>query len=85
MTPPSIRLFIKPHCPWCHKAMAWLDARGLNYEKLDVIANAEYRAQMFTLSGQSLAPVIEVNGQVLADFDPDQLEQWWRAQGFGGA
>lgn len=80
----AIRLFIKPHCPWCHKAIAWLKARGVAHETLDVTANPEYRAQMFTLSGQSLAPVIEVNGRVLADFGPEELEQWWREQGLPG-
>jgi glutaredoxin len=23
----KIRLFIKPYCPWCHKAQYWLDER----------------------------------------------------------
>src|SRR5512140_2527274 len=82
MAPKHIRLFIKPHCPWCHDAMAWLEARGLLYEKLDVISNADARAQMFTLSGQTLAPVIEVDGHVLADFDTGQLEQWGQRMGF---
>jgi arsenate reductase-like glutaredoxin family protein len=26
----KIRLFIKPYCGWCHKAIRWLDARGLH-------------------------------------------------------
>ena len=21
----TVRLFIKPYCPWCHKAQHWLD------------------------------------------------------------
>jgi len=33
---------------------------------------------MFQLSGQTLAPVIDVDGEVLADFDTDQLERFWR-------
>jgi len=82
MSSPRIRLFIKPYCPWCHEAAAWLEARGLAFETLDVTANPAARAQMFTLSGQTLAPVIEVDGQVLADFDTGQLERWWRRQGW---
>ncbi len=34
--------------------------------------------EMIRLSGQELAPVIEVDGKVLADFGPDQLEVFWR-------
>jgi hypothetical protein len=33
---------------------------------------------MIALSGQTLAPVIEVDGEVLADFDTDQLEAFWK-------
>jgi glutaredoxin 3 len=72
-----IRLFIKPYCGWCHEAMDWLDKRGIKYEKLDVIGNAEARKEMIELSGQTLAPVIEVDGEILADFDTDQLEHFW--------
>jgi hypothetical protein len=33
---------------------------------------------MIALSGQSLAPVIDVDGQVLADFGPDELAVFWK-------
>ena len=69
----KIRLFIKPYCPWCHKAMHWLDEHGIKYETLDVIANEAAFDEMIRLSGQELAPVIEVDGKVLADFGPEQL------------
>lgn len=73
-----VRLFIKPYCGWCHEAIEWLDARGIEYETLDVISNAKARKEMVQLSGQSLAPVIDVDGEVLADFDTDQLEVFWQ-------
>jgi glutaredoxin len=73
-----VRLFIKPHCGWCHQAKEWLDARGIQYETLDATADAAARQQMLKLSGQTLAPVIEVDGQVLADFDTDQLAAFWK-------
>jgi glutaredoxin 3 len=70
-------LFIKPYCGWCHKAMQWLDSRGIEYEKVDVIANEASFEEMIRLSGQELAPVIEVDGDILADFGPDQLADFW--------
>ncbi len=73
----KIRLFIKPQCGWCHKAQRWLVARGLKYETLDVIADGAAFAEMVKLSGQSLAPVIEVDGKILADFGPDELAIFW--------
>ena len=72
------RLFIKPYCPWCQKAMLWLDEHGIKYEKLDVIADSTAFNEMVRLSGQESAPVIEVNGKVLADFGPEELEKFWK-------
>ena len=72
------RLFIKPYCGWCHKAMRWLDDHDIAYEKLDVIADDAAFAEMVRLSGQELAPVIDVDGKVLADFGPEQLEKFWQ-------
>ena len=80
--PKRVRLFIKPYCGWCHQAMGWLDDRGIPHETLDVIADAAAREEMFHLSGQALAPVINVDGHILADFDTDELEAWWEKMGF---
>jgi glutaredoxin 3 len=73
----KIRLFIKPYCGWCHKAQRWLDERGIQYEKIDVIADETAMAEMIKLSGQSLAPVIDVDGKILADFGPEELAKFW--------
>ena len=74
----KIRLFIKPYCGWCVEAMEWLDERGVKYEVLDVITDSNARREMFRLSGQTLAPVIDVDGEILADFGTDQLEGFWQ-------
>ena len=42
----KIRLFIKPYCGWCHKAMRWLDDHDIAYEKIDVIADDAAFAEM---------------------------------------
>ena len=71
------RLFIKPYCGWCHKAIRWLDDHDIQYVKIDVIADGAAFAEMVRLSGQEFAPVLEVNGQVLADFGPEELAKFW--------
>lgn len=73
----KVRLFIKPYCGWCHEAMDWLNERRIAYEKLDVTTNRAAREEMLELSGQTLAPVIDVDGEILADFDTGQLEEFW--------
>jgi glutaredoxin len=73
-----IRLFIKPYCGWCHKAERWLNEEGVEYEKVDVIADEAAHDEMIRLSGQDLAPVLDVDGKILADFGPEQLADFWR-------
>jgi glutaredoxin len=58
--------------------MRWLDERGIDYEKVDVIADEAAFDEMIRLSDQELSPVIDVDGEVLADFGPDQLANFWQ-------
>jgi glutaredoxin len=78
MSDNHIRLFIKPWCGWCTEAMDWLDERGIRYEVRDVTADPQAWDEMYRLSGQTLAPVIDVGGQVLADFGADELADFWQ-------
>jgi glutaredoxin 3 len=78
MKPSKIRLFVKPWCGWCQEAEEWPDTRKIEYERLDVTNDRDARQEMHQLSGQTLAPVIEVDGEILADFDTGQLAKFWQ-------
>ena len=71
-------MFIKPYCGWCDKAADWLDEHDVDYETINVIEDEAAFDEMIRLSGQELAPVIDVDGDILADFGPDQLAEFWR-------
>jgi glutaredoxin 3 len=73
-----VRLFIKPYCPWCHRAERWLKENDIEYETIDVISDDAAFDEMIRLSGQELAPVIDVDGKILADFGPDELARFWK-------
>jgi glutaredoxin 3 len=73
----EVRLFVKPFCGWCREAEEWLDRREIKYERIDVIADPAGFQEMRQLSGQTLAPVIDVDGEILADFDTGQLAKFW--------
>jgi glutaredoxin 3 len=78
MKPSKIRLFVKPWCGWCQEAEEWLENRNIEYETLDVTNDRNARQEMLQLSGQTLAPVIDVDGEILADFDTGQLAKFWQ-------
>ena len=75
--PTTVRLFIKPFCGWCAEAMEWLDRNKTKYNALDVTSDRAAWDEMVGLSGQSSAPVIEVDGEMLADFGASELAQFW--------
>lgn len=57
--------------------MDWLDRHRIHYQVLDVLGDERAYDEMYRLSGQTLAPVIEVDGQVLADFGARELAVFW--------
>jgi len=70
----TIKLYSRPLCGWCQEAKAYLRQRGLAFEDVDVGADPATYEEMQRLSGQRFVPTIVVDGQVLADFDVQQLE-----------
>ena len=43
-----------------------------------MISDSKAMTEMVNLSGQRLAPVMDVDGQILADFGPDELAAFWQ-------
>jgi glutaredoxin 3 len=78
MKPDQVRLFIKPYCGWCHEAIAWLKDRGVAFEELDVTSSQAAYREMVELTGQSSAPCMDADGEILADFGVDELEVFWK-------
>ena len=79
--PNNVKLYVKPVCGWCRQAEHWLKSQGIEFETIDVIENSVAFEHLERLSGQTLAPVIEVDGKVLADFDARELVVFWEGLG----
>jgi len=70
----SMKLYIKRGCPWCVMAESWLRQKGVAYEVLDVLVDANAFTEMRKISGQSKAPVLVTEeGKILSDFGPEEL------------
>ncbi|MGE9270143.1 MAG: glutaredoxin family protein [Verrucomicrobiales bacterium] len=74
-------LYVKPGCPWCIEVMSFLDSKGIAYEKVVVSGNPEAMQAMIDLSGQSKAPTMDWQGEVLADFGVEELVPFLKTQG----
>lgn len=78
MQPKNIRLFVKTGCGWCDAAEEWLAEHAIKYTTINVSHDAKAFREMQELSGQTRAPVIEIDGEILADFGPEDLEEFWQ-------
>ena len=66
-------LYVKNGCPWCIEVEQYLDQHQIEVERVVVSGNAKAMAEMVALSGQSKAPTLDWDGEVLADFGVDEL------------
>ena len=66
-------LYLKQGCPWCIAAEEELQKLGVKYERREVRSNPAYFEEMKKLSGQTKAPVLQMDDRILADFGPEQL------------
>ena len=67
------KLYIKPGCPWCDEVADYLERKKIEVETIVVSGNREAMQEMVALSGQSKAPTMDWDGEVLADFGVDEL------------
>jgi glutaredoxin 3 len=80
-TPTLPIIFIKIGCPWCDEVIGYLDAKKIAFQAVIVSGNRDAMQQMIDLSGQSKAPTMDWNGEVLADFGVDELVPFLKSKG----
>lgn len=56
-------IYTKPDCPYCAKAKAWYNERGIPFEERNAQDNLAYRKEMFSFTdGDPVVPVIVEDG-----------------------
>lgn len=73
-------LYVKTGCPWCDEVLDYLGAKAISFTKVTVSGDREAMQQMIDLSGQTKAPTMDWDGEVLADFGVDELIPFLRAR-----
>lgn len=74
-------LYIKPGCPWCDEVVDYLKRKNIEVKTVIVSSNPAAMKEMVELSGQSKAPTMDWQGEVLADFGVDELIPFLKAKG----
>jgi len=65
----KITLYQFEECPYCAKVRAFLDEKGLEYEKVNVPRDREdpQRKELLEKSGVGTVPVIKIDDQYIGD------------------
>lgn len=64
-----IEIYTKSWCPYCARARALLDARGLTYEITDVTTDAAREREMRTRAGRRTVPQVFIDDRHVGGFD----------------
>lgn len=76
MIPQRVTLYVKTGCPWCSEAEELLQRRGISYDRVDVMRDRQAFKTMKDISGQSKAPTMEWDDEILSDFGGEELESF---------
>jgi glutaredoxin 3 len=77
----KVQIYSKTNCPFCVRAKALLDRKGVPYEEIDAEGKNELRTWLAEASGQKTVPQIFVDGRPLGGFtDIDALDRQGRLE-----
>ena len=66
-------LFVKSGCSWCVEVESYLRRNGIEVQEVNVSGDRDAMNRMVEVSGQSKAPTLDWEGEILADFGVEEL------------
>ena len=77
----KIILYVKTGCPWCKGVIDFLKENNVPYEERNVTSNKTYFDEMVAKSGQTKAPTLDIDGEILGDSDKEQVATYLKEKG----
>ena len=77
----SLIIYTKNRCSWCVDALEFLKTAGVEFEEREVRSNPIFMKELEQKSGQSKAPTIDLDGEILADTDVQAIEIFLKEKG----
>lgn len=65
----DVEIYTTPICPYCVRAKALLDKKGIAYTEVDVMTNPAKRREMEKRSGGHTVPQIFIKGEAIGGCD----------------
>jgi GrxC family glutaredoxin len=66
---PRVIVYTTNYCPYCFGAKAFLRAKNIEFEEIDVTDDPPRRAEMERLSARRTVPQIFIDGQSIGGYD----------------
>jgi glutaredoxin len=76
----KVDLYVTAWCPYCKKARAWFDERGIRYTAYDIDADEAAAARRFAFDGRRGIPYAVIDGVHVSGFGPKAYEEALRAR-----
>lgn len=65
----KIEIYTKATCPYCHRAKALLNSKGVSFDEIAIDGDADKREKMIARSGRSTVPQIFIDGHHVGGCD----------------
>jgi glutaredoxin 3 len=66
---PDVVIYTQPFCPYCARAMALLQKKGVAFTEIDAPQGSAERRRANELSGRTSVPQILIGGQLIGGSD----------------
>jgi glutaredoxin-like protein NrdH len=73
-----ITVYTKPNCVQCTATKNYLDARGIEYNTIDIVQDPDAFDTLIE-KGFKAAPVVNIGDEWFAGFQPDRLDYYFAA------
>jgi glutaredoxin 3 len=70
-----VEIYTKSYCPFCHRAKALLDAKGVSYREHEISSDHKLQDEMKERSGRHTVPQIFIDDQHIGGSDDLVLAQ----------
>lgn len=72
----NIILYTKSGCPWCKGVLELFKEKNIKFEEKEVTSSPVFFKELVDKSGQEKTPTLDIDGEILADSDREQVEEY---------
>ena len=67
----DITLYVAPGLKLCELVKAYFRSNGEDYKEVDISRDRDLAKKMFQISGETIPPVVEIDGRVIVGYRPE--------------